>query len=549
MLIDVDGEPLILNVLVYVFDCCTPNLLGSDIMHYLRAKIDFGQMAFFVGGRKFALSVGKSSMKTGAGKIHFHSVCDKIIPGRACQQINIVLDSEPTSAPFVLVGNSTETLAVVDSVYDSCQEQYTAVVLNMSDGPISIKHDFKLGYVMVTDEENNVFSVSDYMEIKGEITEEIIDEVREEIKGKIDGNVGVGNERVIKGEIKEQFRGEINGGDIILTAKCDLGEVTREVGGIDALPDRRKLTAAALDRFYESGGVVPITAPTTEARKPGVREKIDRGTELKKGVECKNWESREKFLENFEWLKMTEELNEDVGKKEAELFTERLKSLFWDFRHVFWNQQWSTWTLANSKPLEYQLVANPLPKIDKYRQMSDEKKELLKAYMGNLEAAGVIETAKGSPRFCANPHMVRERRETASGYVFKWRFTIDYRQQNSMCRALSYRMPLMGELLKEASSNGKYFASFDLCSYFFQLPISEKSQEITTFFLFERQMQWRVTPMGNAQSPILAQGVTDRVVDHAVTVMGYLDDFLPYALTLGGIYTSIESFLLSVSHF
>ena len=49
-LTDVNGEPLILNVLVYVFDCCTPNLLGSDIMHYLRARIDFGQKAFFVGG-------------------------------------------------------------------------------------------------------------------------------------------------------------------------------------------------------------------------------------------------------------------------------------------------------------------------------------------------------------------------------------------------------------------------------------------------------------------------------------------------------------------
>ena len=52
--------------------------------------------------------------------------------------------------------------------------------------------------------------------------------------------------------------------------------------------------------------------------------------------------------------------------------------------------------------------------------------------------------------------------------------------------------------------------------------------------------------MGNAQSPILAQGVTDRVVSHAITTLGYLDDFLPYSLTLDGMYLSIEFFLVRV---
>ena len=49
-LTDVNDKPLILNVLVYVFDCDTPNLLGSDIMRYIGAKIDFEQRALFVGG-------------------------------------------------------------------------------------------------------------------------------------------------------------------------------------------------------------------------------------------------------------------------------------------------------------------------------------------------------------------------------------------------------------------------------------------------------------------------------------------------------------------
>ena len=114
---------------------------------------------------------------------------------------------------------------------------------------------------------------------------------------------------------------------------------------------------------------------------------------------------------------------------------------------------------------------------------SDESmlRELLRDYMKNLELAGVIEKTGGTAPYCANPHLVRERRETAEGYIFKWRYTFDFRSQNKLVKEMGYRMPLMKDLLTTASSKGRFYMSYDLCQYFFQLPIWERSRDITSF--------------------------------------------------------------------
>ena len=131
--------------------------------------------------------------------------------------------------------------------------------------------------------------------------------------------------------------------------------------------------------------------------------------------------------------------------------------------------------------LEINLVDNPSPAIDKYRDMSEKKAALLQEYMANLLKGGVIEKKSGSSQYCANPHVIRERRGTAEGYIYKFRYTIDARSQNQLVKNMSYKMPLMQDLLKKASIEGKFFTCFDLCTYFFQLPLAEKSRDITTF--------------------------------------------------------------------
>ena len=76
-LTDVDENPLILNVLCYVFDTNTPNLLGSDIMKYIKAQIDFKEENLVVGGRKFKLSTNQQVKRVkGPSKNNFRVVCD-----------------------------------------------------------------------------------------------------------------------------------------------------------------------------------------------------------------------------------------------------------------------------------------------------------------------------------------------------------------------------------------------------------------------------------------------------------------------------------------
>ena len=149
--------------------------------------------------------------------------------------------------------------------------------------------------------------------------------------------------------------------------------------------------------------------------------------------------------------------------------------------------------------------------------------------MGDLITAGVITKTKGASRFCANPHIVRERREVADGFIWKYRMTLDFRLQNQMVKAYSYRPPNISDLLKIACQDSKFYASFDAASYFFQIPITEKSREITNFYLLELgQFSWNTTPMGNKASPAIAQSLTDDVCAHTVRTLGYIDDFLPH---------------------
>ena len=162
----------------------------------------------------------------------------------------------------------------------------------------------------------------------------------------------------------------------------------------------------------------------------------------------------------------------------------------------------------------------------------------------------MIEKGTGMTPWVANPHVIRERRETNEGPIFKWRFCLDYRQQNKLTRQFSYKLPLMSELLRKASSNGRYFISWDLTSYFFQLPLSERSREITSFYLLSWGVfQWTTCPMGMKNSPPLAQMTTDYVVLHMLRILGYIDDFLGYGLTLKQMLETCKSFLMAMSHF
>ena len=80
--------------------------------------------------------------------------------------------------------------------------------------------------------------------------------------------------------------------------------------------------------FYDCGARIPMAEPATPMRKSEVVDKVDKEVELSKGENCQNWPSKSKFLENFQWKRMIDELKVEVGEKEAESFAVKLKELF-----------------------------------------------------------------------------------------------------------------------------------------------------------------------------------------------------------------------------
>ena len=502
-----DGE-LKLNVLCYIFESNVPNLIGNDLMGYLGAVIDYREECVWLSGEKVKLWANKREAQEKCKRpVNFYAMADECLGAKECKKINVKLDGEPEGV-FALMGNLESEILVMDAVYAVKQDRKQVIAINLSGEPRSMKAGECLGYVLEEGEGSEIISLDSLIADPVYFTK------------------GMNDEHETK--------------DDCVFEECGIGD----------LPDRRKLSAAQLDGFYQRGCKIERMSEGTRLEPNLVKEEISREKELAYSAECKAWESKEKFLEFFHWEDMKRELSEDVGEIESENFVKRLQELFWSYRAVFWNNRMTHWTKAKIPDLEIELIDNPPTAIDKYRTMSDEKQRVLKDYMSDLLKAGVIEKGTGATPYCCNPHVVKERRETSDGYVFKYRFCCDARHQNEIVKDISYRMPLIHELLRKASSGGKYFMSFDLSQYFFQLPISERSRQITSFYLLDWGIfQWTRCPMGLKSSPSQAQMTTDLVIRHMIRVLGYIDDFLAYGLSLEEIYESTESFLVGMSHF
>ena len=500
-----EGEVIKVNVLCYIFESDVPNLLGNDLMGYMGVVIDYGEECLWVSGRRVRLCSDRKEAGRGVRVINFVAMSDECLEAKDSRKINVRMSGVPEGV-FAMMGDHEGEVVVMDTVFAVAQDSYQVIVVNMAGEPRSIKEGEYLGYILEEEGGNEIISLDSL----------IADPVYFSV-----------------------------GDDHESSNQCVF-----EKHGIEDLPDRRKLSAAKLDDFYEQGCRIVGPRKGIVLEPDLKKEEISREKELKYSRECKAWGSKEEFLKLFYWEEMEKELREDVGEEESKGFTERLQELFWSYRAVFWNGTMDHWTKAKIPDLEIELIENPPTAIDKYRNMSDEKQKVLKNYMSDLLKAGVVEKGTGATPYCCNPHVIRERRETTDGFVFKYRFCCDARQQNEIIKDISYRMPLIHELLRKASSGGKYFMSFDLSQYFFQLPISERSRQITSFYLLDWGIfQWTRAPMGLKSSPPQAQMTTDLVIRHMIRVLGYIDDFLSYGLSLESIYESAESFLLGMSHF
>lgn len=87
-----------------------------------------------------------------------------------------------------------------------------------------------------------------------------------------------------------------------------------------------------------------------------------------------------------------------------------------------------------------------------------------------------------------------------TGIEKKWRLCIDYRKLNKKLIADRYPLPRIDDILDNLG-RAKFFSIIDLFSGFHQVPLAEKSRNLTTFSTDNGSYRWRVLPFGLNVSP------------------------------------------------
>lgn len=107
-----------------------------------------------------------------------------------------------------------------------------------------------------------------------------------------------------------------------------------------------------------------------------------------------------------------------------------------------------------------------------------------------------------------------------------YRIVQDYRATNAAIKFPKYQMPIANHLLEKLRGS-KFFASLDLQSSFFQVPLEPKDRAITTFNTVFGNFAYKRLPQGLNFSPGVLQALTDKLVADIknLNIANYIDDF------------------------
>ena len=145
------------------------------------------------------------------------------------------------------------------------------------------------------------------------------------------------------------------------------------------------------------------------------------------------------------------------------------------------------------------------------------------------------EAAWGSPMLVVYKH-------GPDGKISGHRAVFDYRYLNSVSERYHWPLPRISELLQ---SLGRYkvFSGVDLLDGFYQLPVDEDSQDLTTVTTPFGVYKWRVLPMGVSNGPSYFSKFVARAFKDQPGAHTYIDDCGLGAHTVDEGLDTIDSFL------
>ena len=176
------------------------------------------------------------------------------------------------------------------------------------------------------------------------------------------------------------------------------------------------------------------------------------------------------------------------------------------------------------KDYEYDIKINNEvpPKVQRQRPVPAPLELRLKEEIERMINEDVIEEASGAS-WISPVHVVYK----GNGEL---RICVDLREANRAVIRERFPIPRIQDLLRQLNS-AKLFSTLDLRKAYWQVRLSEKSREITSFMAAGKVYQFKRLPFGLASAPEAYQRVMCIVCEGLAGVLNYFDDVVVYGST------------------
>lgn len=156
-------------------------------------------------------------------------------------------------------------------------------------------------------------------------------------------------------------------------------------------------------------------------------------------------------------------------------------------------------------------------------------KQVVEEHTKKMLKDGIIQPSQSAWN---SPLLVVRKKPDANGNP-RWRLVVDFRKLNDVTVGDAFPIPNITEILDQLG-NSKFFSTLDLSNGFYQIPIDEKSREITAFSANNQHWEFLRLPMGLKGSPASFQRLMFSVLSGLVGLKCfiYLDDIVVYGSNL-----------------
>lgn len=172
--------------------------------------------------------------------------------------------------------------------------------------------------------------------------------------------------------------------------------------------------------------------------------------------------------------------------------------------------------------IEHDIVLKPDAVVRRMSYRVPERlQEALKEEVDLMLRLGIIEPSKSE--WCHPVVLVPKKDGTI-------RFCIDFRYLNSVTKFDAYPTPRIGDLTDRLGTS-KFLTTIDLSKGYWQIPLTQRSRELTAFKTLWGLFHFKVLAFGLHGAPASFQRLMDQVLQGLTFTAAYLDDIVIYSNT------------------